>query len=350
MQRTIERMRRKINKTQRILVAGVLVFGLLLGLFTVLLSLRVVTITDSNGEQRTLVTASREPEEILEMAGVETGHNDEVVYTPNNGGGGNIDINRSFPVKVMVDGKVLTANLAGGTVKDALKMCRVQMDENDFTEPGIDAEVYRDMQVAVRRVEYVEETLRTEVSDEDVETYKQEVLGEEAAASFVASRSRIYDATVVHRMVDGEIESSEPLALEAVYHPYDEPSATFEPGVPVSTIDRFLDIEVDENGTPINYVRKMDNAITTAYSASGGRGAGGQGLYCGTVAVNPNVIPYGTRLYIASADKSFVYGYAIASDCGTAMMDGRVDIDLYFETNAECNRFGKRLLEVYILD
>jgi 3D (Asp-Asp-Asp) domain-containing protein len=350
MQRTIERLRRKIGKTQRIMVIGVLIFGILLGLFSILLSLNVVTITDSNGETHTLVTANRQPEEILELAGVETDHNDEVVYTRTGMGGVSISINRSFPVNIVVDGKILVAELADGTVADALAACNVVLGQHDFANPSLDAEVYRDMQVEVNRVEYVEETLRTEVSAEEVEAYKQNVLGEEAAAGFVHSKSRIYDATMVHRMVNGVIESSEAKELQAVIHPYDEPSASFQPGVPVSTIDRFLGVEIDETGAPTNYVRKIENAICTSYSASGGRGAGGQGLYCGTVAVNPNVIPYGTRLYIASADRSFVYGYAIASDCGIAMMDGRVDFDLYFESNAECYRFGKRTLEVYVLD
>ncbi len=65
--------------------------------------------------------------------------------------------------------------------------------------------------------------------------------------------------------------------------------------------------------------------------------------------MNPNIIPYGTRMYITSADGSFIYGFCVATDTGTAMMEGYVDLDLFFETNAEARRFGKRALNVYIL-
>ena len=62
------------------------------------------------------------------------------------------------------------------------------------------------------------------------------------------------------------------------------------------------------------------------------RGASGLGLYCGTVAVNPALIPYGTKLYIASTDGRFVYGYAIATDTGTSLLNGSCLVDLYYDT------------------
>ena len=52
--------------------------------------------------------------------------------------------------------------------------------------------------------------------------------------------------------------------------------------------------------------------MSTAYTG-GGITATGAPAAVGRVAVNPNVIPYGTKLYIASPDGSIVYGYAIAS-------------------------------------
>lgn len=69
----------------------------------------------------------------------------------------------------------------------------------------------------------------------------------------------------------------------------------------------------------------------------------------GYVAVNPKVIPYGTRLYICSPDGSLVYGYAIAADTGGALMSGRVLVDVFYNTVAECNNFGRRTMSVYVL-
>jgi len=67
----------------------------------------------------------------------------------------------------------------------------------------------------------------------------------------------------------------------------------------------------------------------------------------GSVAVDPRVIPYGTRMFIVSTDGSVVYGYAVAEDCGGAIKSDR--IDLYHESHAEALIFGRRDCTVYIL-
>lgn len=90
--------------------------------------------------------------------------------------------------------------------------------------------------------------------------------------------------------------------------------------------------------------------ICTAYTEPGGVTATGTAPRVGTVAVNPAVIPYGTRLYIESADGSFVYGYAIAEDTGSACMAGDIVVDLYMNSEAECSDFGRRELNIYIVE
>ena len=88
----------------------------------------------------------------------------------------------------------------------------------------------------------------------------------------------------------------------------------------------------------------------TAYTELDGITAIGTAPRVGVVAVNPNVIPYGTRLYICSADGSYVYGYAVAEDTGSAAMAGDIIVDLYMDTEEECVAFGRQNLCVYILD
>ena len=70
----------------------------------------------------------------------------------------------------------------------------------------------------------------------------------------------------------------------------------------------------------------------------------------GIVAVDPKVIPLGTKLYIESSDggKSWVYGYCIAGDTGGAIKGNKVD--LCFNTKAECIKFGRKTATVYILN
>ena len=67
----------------------------------------------------------------------------------------------------------------------------------------------------------------------------------------------------------------------------------------------------------------------------------------GAIAVDPSVIPYGTRMYIVSTDGQVVYGSATAEDCGGAINGARVD--LYYDTTAECYQFGRRDCIIYFL-
>jgi 3D (Asp-Asp-Asp) domain-containing protein len=61
----------------------------------------------------------------------------------------------------------------------------------------------------------------------------------------------------------------------------------------------------------------------------------------GVAAVDPRIIPLGSRLYIEG------YGEAIAADTGGTIRGMR--IDLGFETVAECKRFGRRKVKVTVL-
>ena len=89
----------------------------------------------------------------------------------------------------------------------------------------------------------------------------------------------------------------------------------------------------------------------TGYSASAtAKGASGRRLTYGTVAINPGVIPYGSLLYITSDDGKFVYGYAYAADTGTALVQGKAFIDLYYETYEESVESAVIPVTVYVLD
>ncbi|MGL6105790.1 SH3 domain-containing protein [Romboutsia sp.] len=62
----------------------------------------------------------------------------------------------------------------------------------------------------------------------------------------------------------------------------------------------------------------------------------------GTIAVDPSVIPYGTKVYIPMFDKVF-----IAEDCGGAIKGNKIDI--FMNSSQETNSFGRRNIEIKIL-
>ena len=75
--------------------------------------------------------------------------------------------------------------------------------------------------------------------------------------------------------------------------------------------------------------------------------ATGSKVHKGVVAVDPDVIPYGTRMFIVANDGSYVYGLSTAEDCGGAIQNNR--LDLYFDTADQCFQFGVRDCTVYFL-
>lgn len=91
--------------------------------------------------------------------------------------------------------------------------------------------------------------------------------------------------------------------------------------------------------------------IATAYYAfgKGGNDINGNGITAiglrarkGIVAVDPKVIPLGTKLYIPG------YGEALAADTGGRIKGSR--IDLCFESLEECFRFGIRKIKIYLVE
>jgi 3D (Asp-Asp-Asp) domain-containing protein len=95
----------------------------------------------------------------------------------------------------------------------------------------------------------------------------------------------------------------------------------------------------------VSVARGAVQMIATAYTAGsaggGGMTASGRHAGYGIVAVDPRIIPLGTRLYISG------YGLAIAGDTGGDIVGNR--IDLGFDSLRGAMLFGRRDVTVYRL-
>ncbi|MDS1029723.1 3D domain-containing protein [Bacillota bacterium LX-D] len=87
--------------------------------------------------------------------------------------------------------------------------------------------------------------------------------------------------------------------------------------------------------------RKMLFMEATGYTHTGNRTATGIMPYRGIIAVDPDVIPLGTKLYVEG------YGYCVAQDTGGAINGHR--IDLFYDSVNEALNWGRKVVKVYIL-
>ncbi|MDU2065605.1 MAG: 3D domain-containing protein [Sporomusaceae bacterium] len=111
-------------------------------------------------------------------------------------------------------------------------------------------------------------------------------------------------------------------------------------------INRDTILYLQRAGTDISRYNRSIVMNATGYSAydpgNGSYTSQGHLLRRGLVAVDPNVIPLGTRLYIPG------YGFAVADDTGGSIKGNF--IDLAFDSHGEALSFGRQIVTVYICD
>lgn len=117
---------------------------------------------------------------------------------------------------------------------------------------------------------------------------------------------------------------------------------------PISDLKVPSDLKLDKNGIPVDYAYCVSGKAT-AYTGDPAT-ASGRTPMPGHIAVDPREFPYGTELYVVSADGSYVYGYCIAADTGGFVKRGNTDIDLYMDNVEMCRDWGNRNVKIYVLN
>lgn len=88
-------------------------------------------------------------------------------------------------------------------------------------------------------------------------------------------------------------------------------------------------------------VKKRLKVKAYAYTGGGYTATGTKAKY-GTLAVDPKIIPYGTKVYIKELDKVFT-----AEDCGGGIKGNKIDI--YMNSSSACNKWGVKTITIEIL-
>ena len=268
-------------------------------------------------------------------------------------GVGSLKINRSFPVHITVGNKTVSVEMQQGTVETALKLANITLGKYDLCNKKIDEVLSQETYIDIMSVDYTTES-RTEIIpfatkveySNKLEKGKKQVINGTNGTKIVTVRK-----TVENGKVTGEEVISEEITTEA------KPQTTIigtktaqKSAAAVKTISSLGSVEVDSKGVPLKYKKSMTFKASAYTSNQGAKCSTGVTAKPGYIAVNPNVIPYGTKMYITSNDGKYVYGYAIAADTGGFAKRNPYMVDLYFNTKSECTNFGIRNVTIYILE
>jgi uncharacterized protein YabE (DUF348 family) len=246
---------------------------------------------------------------------------------------------------ILVEGKTLKVSMAATDVGDVLEKAGVALGEYDIVEPSVSTAATTDLVIDIHRVTIEEEIRETELAY-SVETQKDSTMfsGEEKVIQKGEAGLQTDTYLVTYR--DGEYYSEE-LVTSEVTEPVTEIVAV---GTLYST-SYCSDNEDSENESTASDLvapngmscSKVITCKATAYHESeGSLTKSGTLSRVGAIAVDPSVIPLGTKLYVEG------YGYCVAEDTGGLIKGYRIDV--YFNSDEECINWGVKNVTVYILD
>lgn len=312
-------------------------------------ALHFTTVNDSHGGSVRILTAATDLSTVLKQADTPPlGENDRAVWTQTDDGE-QLDILRAYTVPVTADGATQDVVTTGATTAELLAQAGLTWTEDDLLTPAADEAVPEGGSVTLQRVSYVDYSQNVVVPTEIEEVPTSLFYKKQSKTVTMQEGSDGLD-TVYYRetWIDGTLAATDEIGRETQIGMVPTLQKVYGEKVPVS---QFVGPEIVD-GAPVEGVAEVyTNQRSTGYSASAtAKGASGRRLTYGTVAINPNIIPYGSLMYITSADGKFVYGYAYAADTGAAMMQGSAFIDLYYETYDESVMSAVIPVTVYVLD
>ncbi len=312
-------------------------------------ALHFVVVSDTHGGSTRILTASTNVDALLRQSGTPPlGQGDKVVRAPG-ADGESLQVLRAYTVDVTADGQTRQVVSTGATAGELLAQLGISYDGDDRLSIPADTVVAEGESLTLQRVEYKEYTEDVVVPAE-LEEIPSSLFYRSPEETMVLQEGSDGLDTVTWREVylDGQWSGTEEVDRVTQVGMVPNVVKVYGEQAPVS---RFVGPEIVDGVPAEGVVETYTGQRSTGYSASRtAKGASGRRLTYGTVAVNPNVIPYGTLLYITSDDGRFVYGYAYAADTGTAMMTGHAFVDLYYQTYEESVESAVIPVTVYVID
>jgi 3D (Asp-Asp-Asp) domain-containing protein len=248
-------------------------------------------------------------------------------------------VRHSVPVEIDLGGESIELDVVGSTVADALIAAGVDPSSGPAVTPSLDTALEPRMVITVPDVFVRVLSEQADVAP-DLEQKRDSSLPK--GQKRVISKGKPGQVLRVYRViVVGGVESEPVLTSETVTvepEPRVVALGTASPTARVAAVAN----RVGQAAQPVD--GNSMRVTTTGYSAEqpglNDTTATGARARHGVVAVDPSVIPLGTRLYVPG------YGHAIAADTGGAVRGNHVD--LCFDTVEEARAWGRRSVTIVV--
>lgn len=234
-------------------------------------------------------------------------------------------------------------------VKDILYDLDIRLGEDDYSVPDLNSNISSGEDIQLFFVEEEIEILEEEIPFEKI-VKKNSKLEVGKTKTIQKGQKGLKEISIKKTFVNGKFVEEVIAKEEMLVEKMDE---IIENGTKKKPV-----VKANRGGTPPkggDVITMSATAYDLSFASTGkrpgdkyyGMTASGTMAKPGTVAVDPRVIPLGTKLYVESLDGTPDYGYATAEDTGGAIKGNK--IDLFFHSATDVRNFGRRKVKVHIL-
>lgn len=234
--------------------------------------------------------------------------------------------------------QAISLNAGDVTVGELLNSVGIAFDEDDLINFPVDTPVESNMAIVFDEVEFSTSTedipFAFEITEKQVQTIPRGT-----SVTVRAGQNGLTRKTYRNRLVNGEVTESELIGEETAKEAVNEIREVGVGGVYTAA---------DGSSYPFDhYIDVTATAYGKNDGASGDYTCTGALATRGVIAVDPNVIPLHTKVYIVGDYGD--YGVNYAEDIGGGIKGKRIDICMDCSLE-EMLQFGVRSMRVYILD
>lgn len=236
-------------------------------------------------------------------------------------------------VSLQVGGKKMgTFQTLAKTVGEVLKEKNIPISEWDEVNVPLDQRITDGTNIIVDRFENRLQKKVEQVPYKTKEIEDDEIAkGEKEVEQEGKKGKKIYELSMMYKNGQPLLENGKPVIEKRLV----DNVKPVEEIVKIGTNEELAkeDMQLSSAGTM--------TVQATGYTHTGSKTATGTYPHRGTIAVDPDVIPLGTKIYVPG------YGYGVAEDTGGAVQ-GHI-IDLFFESRAEAIKWGRRTVTIKII-